>query len=402
METVQFTTEHNLCISCGVCEGICTKNCITMVRNNGMFIPRIGDNCIHCGMCFKACPGKGIVGSTAEEINVDDLMGTYMFLYNAWSKDGSIRHNAASGGVTSTLIQYLLERQMYDVAFVVKDFAYDKQIHSEPVYSGHEVVNFIDDTHLVTKSRYVPIGHDYAVKYIIENPTKKVILVGSPCAIRGILNVVEIKKLNRNNYLLIGLFCESVMNYNVWNYFSGKKFSAGKGLTALHFKNKESVGWPGNMKLLFVDGSYKYYDKSYRMEVKPYFKPERCIYCVDKLNVNADISLGDNYTGVDDSELGSNTVIVRSQIGLDAWKYCESELEVRQIDRNHVIFSQLLEHRIRNIEYADFKQRNIKNETGINLDINSLGKRGSQLMNLKQYTAEMNNMQIGGVQRLSA
>ena len=60
-------------------------------------------------------------------------------------------------------------------------------------------------------------------------------------------------------------------------------------------------------------------------------------------------------------------MIVRSQIGLDAWKYCESELEVRQIDRNHVIFSQLLEHRIRNIEYADFKQRNIKNETGINL-----------------------------------
>lgn len=70
-----------------------------------------------------------------------------------------------------------------------------------------------------------------------------------------------------------------------------------------NFKNKDSGGWPGNMKFYFSDGKCVFKNKSERVKIKDYFKPERCVYCVDKLNVFADISLGDNYTDQNSSSL---------------------------------------------------------------------------------------------------
>lgn len=149
---------------------------------------------------------------------------------------------------------------------------------------------------------------------------------------QAIRRIISMYHLEEENYLLIGLFCEGVMNYNVWNYFNDK-FCKGKELSAFHFKNKESGGWPGNVKLIFADGSFKYIDKKERVKVKRYFKPERCLYCIDKLNVTADISLGDNYTGIDSSPLGSDSVIVRTSKGLEAWKAVEDIFEVRPITK---------------------------------------------------------------------
>ena len=148
-----------------------------------------------------------------------------------------------------------------------------------------------------------------------------------------------------------------------------------KHLSALHFKNKDSGGWPGNIKLFFEDGTYRFYVKSYRIEIKPYFKLERCLYCVDKLNLYADISLGDNYTGIDDSDLESNTVIIRTQRGKNVWNACLSALEVRNIEKKKIICSQLLSERMQNIEFANYKEKMIKKQTGKDLDINALKRK---------------------------
>ena len=147
-----------------------------------------------------------------------------------------------------------------------------------------------------------------------ENREKKLILVGSSCAIRGLQTAIKKLNLDREQYLFIGLFCDKIFNYNVLSYFEDT-YAGGLRLKALHFKNKESGGWPGDMKFFPENGSCFYVPLEERVKAKAYFIPERCLYCVDKLNACADISLGDNYTGQDDSALGSNSVIVRTEVG---------------------------------------------------------------------------------------
>lgn len=392
MRTVKFTVENNICVSCGICKGICPRGCIDMVEKDGNYIPAIGGTCIHCGLCFTVCPGKGMIREESDGLETDDLIGSYQRIVNAWSRDEQIRHYGASGGVTTTIIRQLLKDQLYDEAFVVTDCAYDHYVETEMIRAAEadRLIDFRSDLRLSTKSRYIPVGHGMAVKHMLSNPNDRIIFVGTSCAITGLLNVIRQRKLNRDNYLFIGLFCDSVMNYHVWDYFGQRRFTRGKKLTGLHFKNKESGGWPGNIKMLFSDGGFRYYDKSYRMEIKPYFKPERCNYCVDKLNVRADISLGDNYTGSDASSLGSNTVIIRTEKGVDAWNHCCDYIDQRETAAKYLIKAQLLEDRAHNIEYAGLKEKAIKEKTGFSIDMNAMGKRGTGACNIKDFAKRMN------------
>lgn len=82
------------------------------------------------------------------------------------------------------------------------------------------------------------------------------------------------------------------------------RYCGGNALEKLHFKNKESGGWPGDMKFFPENAGSFYVPLGERARMKRYFMPERCLYCVDKLNVLGDISLGDNYTNTASSPPG--------------------------------------------------------------------------------------------------
>ena len=147
-------------------------------------------------------------------------------------------------------------------------------------------------------------------------------------------------------------------------------FAGEKKLQAIHFKNKESGGWPGNMKLMFSDGSAEYLDKSERSRMKDYFMPERCLYCVDKLNVCADISFGDNYTGQNSSPLGSNSVLLRTEAGKRAWESVSYALEFEPFPVELLEQAQFLEGRLNNLQFAALKQEQIRKRSDVDLRIN--------------------------------
>ena len=107
---------------------------------------------------------------------------------------------------------------------------------------------------------------------------------------------------------------------------------------------------------------------------------------MDKLNINADISLGDNYTGVDDSELGSNTVIIRTDRGMAAFNNLNYDIEYNDINIEKIADAQGLRKRKNNIEYAQYKQNKIELETGTAIDINSMRKTGTGALSMKKYT----------------
>lgn len=352
MKTVRSTVEQGLCCSCGVCAGICPKSCITFRREGGLFLPEIEETvCIGCGLCAAVCPGLEHPYEPKETAKAT-VTGELLACVNAWSRDPQTRHVSASGGVISTLIPALLELGRYDGAFCLDSYDYRTQLKTR-LYTRSEAADWTSSR--APKSRYLPVSQEDAVRYIRENKGKRLILVGTSCALRGI--DAAIRKLNRDreDYLLIGLFCDKVFNYNVLSYFSDR-YAHGKELTELHFKNKESGGWPGDMKLFPERGEPFYVPLSERARAKAYFMPERCLYCVDKLNVLADIALGDNYTESASSPLGSNSVILRTRRGKDAWEAAADRMEAVPVDISEIQEAQGLGIRLKNLCYAELHQ----------------------------------------------
>lgn len=359
--TVSYTVEHSLCCGCGVCKGICPKGCISWQKQSGLYVPLIDvSKCINCGLCAQVCPGLSHIYEPAETA-VQTVTGRVLECCNAWSRDAQLRHVSASGGVVSTMIRGLLSTGRYDGAFCLDSYDYRSQLQTR-LYTAEE--GGADSK--APKSRYLPVSHENAVSYIKNHREARLIFVGTSCAIRGLQNVIRQLRLDSDQYLFIGLFCDMVFHYNVLPYFADT-YASGKALKALHFKNKESGGWPGDMKLFPENGEPFYVPMKERAKAKTYFMPERCLYCVDKLNVCADISLGDNYTGKDDSKLGSNSVIIRTEKGLAAWNAVRNQLGIREIEIEAIQKAQYLEGRLNNLYFADVKTA----KAGLANDLNS-------------------------------
>lgn len=350
--TVKKTVQADLCSGCGICKAICPKECISWNRKNGLYVPNINEQqCVNCGLCASVCPGLGHryeAKGTAEET----VTGPVLASYNAWSRDPELRHVSASGAVVSTMIRALLEAGTYDGAFCLDSYDYRQQLKTR-LYTVAEVkADWAKSS--APKSRYLPVSHENAVTWMKAHRSARLIFVGTSCAVRGLQAAVEELGLNREQYLFIGLFCDKVFNYNVLFYWQDR-YCQGTPLKALHFKNKESGGWPGDMKF-FPEGRDAFYvPLDDRAKAKAYFMPERCLYCVDKLNVCGDLSLGDNYTGKDASRLGSNSVIIRTRQGANVWDSVKDMLEVRPIDIADIQKAQALQWRLKNLYYGDCK-----------------------------------------------
>lgn len=359
--------EWNLCCGCGVCVGVCPKHCISWKRKKGMYQPIIDVNiCISCGLCVKVCPGLG--HKYEDQQDFDAVEGKVLLSCNAWSRLSEIRFVSASGGVVSTLVQHLLKVKAYDVAFLVDSYDYHQQLTTRLI-TEQDLYDMVSSSY--PKSRYLPISHENAVSYIKSNRNKRVVFIGTSCAVRGFLSTIEQFHLDRENYLIIGLFCDRVFNYNVIDYYQQPVFCGNRKLRNLHFKNKESGGWPGNMKFFFSDGSTDYQDKIERTKVKDYFMPERCLYCIDKLNVCADISLGDNYTKQNTSTLGSNSVIIRTEIGMTAWKATKMLLECSIVSTEQIMEAQYVDWRLNNFCYGKLKEKEILKKAGEMITLNA-------------------------------
>lgn len=365
MSTVETTVSSNLCTSCGICKAVCPKNCIKYERSNGLYVPVIDKKvCVDCGKCYQVCPGKGFDYTKYDTFESADFWeGDYQSIYSASTKEVSRLQNAVSGGVVTELVYNLLESGEYKAAFLIQTHQYTEHIVET------ECVTKDMDLSVTQKSRYLTVSQEKAVSYMLTHRDDKVILVGTSCFVQGILNVMEAYKLNRDNYFIIGLFCDKTMTLNVVDYFSKHPALKGKELDSMYFRSKEVGGWPGGVRLDTTDGQQVDLPNTERMKVKEYFQPEKCLYCLDKLNKYADISVGDNYTKENSDKRGSSSVIVRTAKGANVWEQYASKFDWQESSIEKIRKSQHLHKRKDNLKFAVLK------ETKLGTTINTIGNQ---------------------------
>lgn len=346
---VETIVKNGQCSSCGVCVSVCPKKCISLklINRNATVVIDNG-SCSQCGICYAVCPFSDQTNFLGKSGIESFNLGERKQILCAVAKDKKLLEDCTSGGVVTSTIMCLLEKKIYDSAFVVKGYGIEDFYYTERVTKPEELADS-------SKSRYVTVSHEKSVKYMLDHPKEKMIIVGVPCAIRGISKCIEKRGLERNNYLLLGLFCDKALTYGVFEYFKEYPLCKGKRITRFNFRDKSSGGWPGDVRIEFEDGSFADVSGEERIRVKDYFTPESCLYCLDKLNTCCDIAMGDNYIPANNQKEGVSSVIVRSDQGEQAWNIVCNEFELKEDSEEDLLKSQHISSRNENYLYAGIK-----------------------------------------------
>lgn len=387
-KTVMFVRDNNLCISCGICAAVCPCKCISYVHKMGMNLPVIdSERCIQCGKCFDVCPGKGFnYRERGDSFDAHFGLSNAKGIYITRTRDKNTLKNAASGGIVTELILCLLRDGEYDNAFVVKGYDYSDEVISTKKISRDS------DIHDSQKSRYLVISHRECAEYILNNPDAKLILTGTSCFTHGIMNLIREFGLDRRNYFIIGLFCDKTMNMNVIQYFRNHE-RVTHGIKEFHFRSKDSGGWPGGVRIIEDNGNIIDMANTERMRVKDYFQPERCLYCLDKLNMYADMSAGDNYTGKHSDKNGSSSVIIRTDEGLRVWEKYKDMFDVCESCEEEIAESQHIKARRKNYLFGEIKSRRINHV--INDIHNDIAHESPDVKN--EYEQRLEKIKIGSI-----
>ena len=381
--------ENDLCCSCHACTSICPVSAINKIYCKGIYIPQVdNDLCIKCGKCLKVCPSYQVdIVSTYKILDLQDIVCKQTYI--AYTLQEEIRELSTSGGIITAMVRYLIQNQIYKKAYLLEYENFDGQAVLKSYSNYNDVIKTV-------KSKYVPASVENVVNDIKLKKISNSIIVGTPCQIFAIKKAMRLYDINEDFVLFIGLFCDKILNYNIYRYYENKfgKFSI------FHFRDKKAGQWPGNT-LIQQNGVETIIDKTIRMRLKAYFQLNRCRYCIDKLNQLSDISVGDCYIRGFEHPSGLSNIIVRTVQGEKALKACESILHIEVCSVDDIKYSQHIDSKrtnlLRNIIFKSvYTNIPLPLCNGIYLDTKQDREEYSMLTlgaNLDKYT---NNKSIDG------
>lgn len=340
-KNVSFCSKYKLCCSCGFCSDVCPKSAITIENKDGIFSPKINKKlCTNCGLCFDLCAGKGN-DWYGQSLNLnEDLkdsfiknVGFYRKSFISHSTDYEIRFHCASGGTVSAILIYLLEKKIIDGAVVTR-FKKDNPLEVETVIATtkEEILN-------AKSSKYCPVHMD-GILTQLKSFNGKIAFVGLPCHIQTLRKIEnKFDWLKEKIVLHIGLFCSGTKDSKALDYILKVNNFEINGIKTFSYRDDGCLG--------YVKATYESKTKSIPYiqaynKLHSYFKPERCVSCIDHFAYLSDISIGDiDCEPYSADKVGSNSVIIRSKTALDFFnaavnaQYIEaSEIPVTEIVRS--------------------------------------------------------------------
>ncbi|MBA7513716.1 Ion-translocating oxidoreductase complex subunit B [subsurface metagenome] len=302
-EPVKVIFESKNCSGCGLCAGICPVNCLHIYNGFGKIDE---DKCISCGLCYFVCPRTylpvKVLNMTQEktsEIKEYQKVGHFIEAYSARTKIKEISDICQDGGISSTCLHYLFEKNIIDLALGAK--MSNTLWRPEPVLLKNK-----EDILSTAGTKYVN-NPNLQLLNQKELKDKNIAVVGVPCQMQALLKSkiydVGFPSLNNINYR-IGIFCMESFSYesllkiceklNV-DINNAKKMDINKGKFFVYTKNGEELNIP--------------------IKEISHLGREDCEMCYDLTSESADISIGSI-----GSPSGWNTVLIRTEKGKELYE----------------------------------------------------------------------------------
>lgn len=244
--------KENRCCGCSACFNICPKSAITMLENsNGFLTPKINNElCIYCNVCDKVCPAN--IKSSHS----------YMKCYTLRIADNTELSKSQSGGAFYAVAKYILKNAGVVYGVSNQDIKNVKVVR----------VDNLADLEQLLKSKYVQSDFSGSFKPVATDLQNglTVFYGGTACAVQGLINYLNAKKISTEKLLTCDLICHGVpsrlivkdhINYIERKYnskvishlYRDKSFGWGKHKETYELENKAKIS-NNNMAILLSKG----------------------------------------------------------------------------------------------------------------------------------------------------
>ncbi len=339
LDITQVVEEH-LCHSCGACFASCGHDSISFTETvGGYYFPKIDyDTCTNCGLCFDVCSGDHFGKTLSADMPEDPFVGNILSCEVGKATNESVFNNSQSGGITTALLADLLDSGEIEVALV----AITRE--DTPPRGDFALVTNSNELYASQKSKYTPIALLSAIPEL-KKVQGKIAIVGLACHLQSLQNLCDTYRwLKKKDILKIGLICDRVMTATAIDFMAIQ--ATDEPIKNFIFRDKAEPSYPGNPVVVTVDDTKIVLDKSLRMEMKDFFTPARCRLCFDKLNIFADVVMGDPH-GVEeiDRKNGETLVIIRSLKAKEVMENARKldDITLREVDIKLAIKGQSIE-----------------------------------------------------------
>jgi coenzyme F420 hydrogenase subunit beta len=216
--------ESGICGKCGGCVSFCSAGELNALEMGENDLPRYTNenNCQKCGICYLICPQTNTLNTELQEkFGWKPPIGDYQKITSAQTTNKNVRKICTDGGVVTSLLLYLLDRNLINGALVSKKtgrFARRAIIARKP----EELIEaagstFSGSLHLEELggkyTTYTPILS--TVKSLEKKYLRNIAVVGTPCQINAIrkMQCLGIIPAHLIKYA-IGLFCTENFSFD--------------------------------------------------------------------------------------------------------------------------------------------------------------------------------------------
>lgn len=285
MNKIEKIKKSGLCLGCGLCEAIATKEkCSMEINSKGFYEPVFKEppNKEETNAILNCCPGINVEGD-----NINTVWGNIDELSEAWATDPHVRKKASSGGVITAISIYLIESNIVDgiLQVGVKE---NSSLHNQLKVSRtrEDVINNC-------ASRYAPALVFDRLFDLLNNSTDCYAFIGKPCDIAGLKNFLnEFPEYKARFKYSIALFCAGMPSYTGTKKILDRSEYDEEPI-AIKYRGD---GWPGMFKATYLKKPpFKMtYNESWSTILSKYMDM-RCKICADGIGMLADISVGDSW-----------------------------------------------------------------------------------------------------------
>ncbi|MFX0188987.1 MAG: Coenzyme F420 hydrogenase/dehydrogenase, beta subunit C-terminal domain [Candidatus Hodarchaeota archaeon] len=214
------------CCACGACVAYCLSQGFDVIKMEGytpQFISDANvDNCKECGVCYYICPQTDpLIDKITDLYRIKDELGYVHDIIAAKTTDEKIKEVGQDGGLVTTLLMYLFDKNKIDAAIVSE---YDNNFNPIPkiVYNKEDLLKS-SGTRYSISSNILPLKDLYDIAEEIVKKQKQIYdlnqirmaFVGTPCQCRAIrkMQLLNVSPSHVIKYVF-GLFCMENFDYN--------------------------------------------------------------------------------------------------------------------------------------------------------------------------------------------